>query len=358
MFRFFLLCWVLSFLFFSSCKEKIKSSDIEPSIILPIDTLENLLSEEVQNIDESISPIKKDIETVVPTERNEVENKKVINTNIQKEQSKLSPSQSVLKNSHELHVQKSDNIENVDKQTHIELKNEKPVLPEPLPIKDDTKKVVLLEKPNHNIWDKLLKKYVSSNGSVDYKSMLQDKMLLNDYISSLAGPFDMKSWSPNEKLAFWINTYNAFTIKLIVDNYPVRSIRDLFGGQPWSQSLVFANNTHYTLDEVQKKIIMRQFGDPRIHFAINCAAKSCPPLANKAYTKDNVNTLLETQTKSFINSNYNNIDNKKATLSKIFEWYASDFEDIIYFVNKYSTNKVNDKTKINFSEYDWSLNGQ
>jgi hypothetical protein len=145
---------------------------------------------------------------------------------------------------------------------------------------------------------------------------------------------------------------------LVLENYPITSIRDIYDGKPWSQPVIYANATYYSLDDIQKKIIMRQFGDPRIHFAINCAARSCPPLLNKAYTKNNLESLLETRTKSFINGDFNKIKTRQATLSLIFQWYEEDFGDVYEFINKYSLVAVNDKTKISFSDYDWSLNGK
>lgn len=223
---------------------------------------------------------------------------------------------------------------------------------------DKNKVISFVNRPDHEIFSRFLKKYVSDEGWVNYSGMTNDKTLLTSYIKSLEGPFEMKTWSTEEKLAFWLNVYNAYTINLIIENYPVKSIRDLYGGKPWSQPVIYANATYYSLDDIQKKIIMKQFGDPRIHFAINCAAKSCPPLLNRAFTKDNLESLLESRTKSFINGSPNRILKRQAVLSPIFQWYEEDFGDMYEFINKYSSVPVNDKTKITFSEYDWTLNGR
>lgn len=234
----------------------------------------------------------------------------------------------------------------------------KPVLPADLPIKDTESPIVFNKVPDHSLWTQLLKKYVSDKGHVNYKGMKSDEILLESYLKTLEGPFDMKKWSTYEKLAFWINVYNAYTVHLVLENYPIKSITQIYDGKPWSQSFVLANDTYYSLDDIQKKIIMKQFGDPRIHFAINCAAKSCPPLANKAFTKDNIESMLEMRTKVFINnSDFNVINSKNSSLSKIFDWYASDFDDVIDFVNKYSSIPLTPKVKITYTEYDWALNG-
>jgi len=278
---------------------------------------------------------------------------KVDNSILNDTRKKSSPSNTSTTPSEDLDISKNSTT----RHNNAKLEEKKPALAEPT-IENPNNKPSMMPAPDHQIWNTLLKKHVSSTGVVNYKGFKLDRSLLENYLKSLVGPFEMKSWSTYEKMAYWINTYNAYTVKLVVDIYPLKSIKDLHNGKPWSQSLVYANDTYYTLDDVQKKILMPQFGDPRIHFAINCAAKSCPPLANQAYTKGNVNNLLESQTQSFINSSFNNIDAKKATLSNIFDWYASDFDDVISFINKYSVKKIDGKTKINYNDYDWSLNGQ
>ena len=105
------------------------------------------------------------------------------------------------------------------------------------------------------------------------------------------------------------------------------------------------------------KILRPQFNDARIHFAVNCAAASCPPVLNRAWTASNLNSNLDKQTKLFINNAaFNNIDEKQVELSKIFEWYKEDFGDLITYINKYSNTKVKDNAKVSFREYDWALN--
>ena len=117
------------------------------------------------------------------------------------------------------------------------------------------------------------------------------------------------------------------------------------------------NGKKYSLNNIENDIIRPQFKDARIHFAVNCAAKSCPPILNAAFFGKSLDTQLEAVTKKFINnSKFQTIAALKLTLSKIFDWYAVDFGDINTFVNKYSTVKVNKNTVVIFKEYDWTLN--
>jgi len=112
-----------------------------------------------------------------------------------------------------------------------------------------------------------------------------------------------------------------------------------------------------SLNDIENVIIRPTFKDARIHFAVNCAAKSCPPLLNKAYTASNVQSLLESQTKKFVNNAaLTTITPDAVTISKIFDWYGEDFGDLITYLNKYSSTKINAGAKVNFMEYDWSLN--
>jgi len=214
-------------------------------------------------------------------------------------------------------------------------------------------------KISHTSFDSYLKKYVSGNGNVNYSGMKGDRQPLNDYMAELAKSTPKSDWSRNEKLAYWINAYNAFTIDLILSNYPVSKITDLDGGSPWKVSRITLEGKKYSLDQIENKIIRPQFKDGRIHFAVNCAAKSCPTLLNGAFLPSKLSSQLEKQTKKFVNNSaYNSISEGSATVSKIFKWYAEDFGDLKTFLNKYSTQKIGADTNIEYNEYDWSLNGK
>lgn len=224
-------------------------------------------------------------------------------------------------------------------------------------VKTPKKEVIELKQElSHTAWDGLLRKYVSSTGKVNYKGLKADKNF-ETYLKLLADNPIQSSWSRNKKMAYWINAYNAFTIKLIADNYPVSSITKLHGGKPWDHQWIQLGGKTYTLNDIEHKILRPQFKDARIHFAVNCAATSCPPVLNRAWTASNLNSNLDKQAKLFINNAaFNSIDEKKVELSKIFEWYAEDFGDLISYLNKYATTKIKDGATVSYKEYDWGLN--
>ena len=146
-------------------------------------------------------------------------------------------------------------------------------------------------QPNHNAFDTLLKKHVAATGKVNYKNLKADKAALEAYLKMLSENTPVDSWSKNDKFAYWINAYNATTLKTIVDNYPLSSITKLDGGKTWDVKRIKLGDKTYSLNDIENTIL-RPMGDARIHFAINCAAKSCPPLLNQAFTGKNLNALL------------------------------------------------------------------
>lgn len=209
----------------------------------------------------------------------------------------------------------------------------------------------------HDSWDKLLRKHVSTSGKVNYNGFKTDKAALDAYLKTLADNPPADAWSRAEKMAYWINAYNAFTIDLIAANYPVSSILELDGGKPWDVKRIILGGKKYSLNQIENDILRPQFNDARIHFAINCSAKSCPPLLNKAYTAARLEHTLEQRTRQFINNaKYNSLSAKAASVSKIFEWYAADFGDLRAFINKYAKVQLNPGATVRYLEYDWDLN--
>ena len=218
-------------------------------------------------------------------------------------------------------------------------------------------KTAVVAQPDFKSWDTFLKKYVSVSGDVDYKSIKANKKELEAITKAFSETSVLTSWSKNDQLAFWINAYNVFTIDLIVNHYPIKSIQNLDGGKPWDVKRIAIGGKKYSLNNIENDIIRPQFKDARIHFAVNCAAKSCPPILNSAFFGKTLDEQLDAVTKKFIsNTKYQNITPGKMTLSKIFDWYKVDFGDIFTFINKYNAIKVNKNTAIVYKEYDWSLN--
>ena len=213
---------------------------------------------------------------------------------------------------------------------------------------------------DHSAWNSLLKKHVNSQGLVDYKGFKNDKGKLDAYLKMLAQQNPSDDWSVQELLAYYINLYNAATVKLIVENYPVKSIKDIDG--PWTKGRVAIGDTNLSLGGIENGIL-RKMNEPRIHFAINCASKSCPKLLNEAYTAGKINEQLDRVTKAFINSDENDISANSPKLSSIFDWYQKDFtvngkQDVIGYINQYSNTQIKAGAPLTYKNYNWNLNEQ
>ena len=202
-----------------------------------------------------------------------------------------------------------------------------------------------------------LKKYVTNSGNVNYDKIKINKSELESIADQLTDTKPTDKWSKNEKMAYYINVYNVFTIKSIVDNYPVKSIKDITN--VWEKKIIPQGKVLYSLSEIENKIL-RKMDDPRIHFAINCASFSCPKLENEVYIADKLDKQLDAGAKEFINDKSKNlITASEIKLSNIFDWYSSDFKNdgsIIDYLNKYSNTKIEKKAKTRFLDYNWSLN--
>ncbi|UOB18758.1 DUF547 domain-containing protein [Abyssalbus ytuae] len=210
---------------------------------------------------------------------------------------------------------------------------------------------------DHSEWDVFLKKHVDVSGKVNYKAIREDDKELKSYLNQFIKVPPENSWNKNEKLAYWINAYNAFTIKLIVDNYPLSSIKDI--DSPWDKKFIPINGRLISLNYIEHEIL-RKMNEPRIHFAINCASFSCPRLLNEAYIPSKIEDQLNKVTSGFINNPSKNIVSEESvTLSKIFNWFKKDFETnggVINFINEYSLIKISKNVKVTYFKYDWKLN--
>ena len=210
---------------------------------------------------------------------------------------------------------------------------------------------------DHSPWTEILQTYVSDKGEVNYKELRNNKSVLENYLEKLAANPPNDKWDTDTQKAYWINAYNAFTIQLILKNYPLKSIKDL--KRPWELSFIKIDGGKIALNTIEHEIL-RPMGDPRIHFAIVCASKSCPKLLNYAYESETLDQQLEHVTKMFINDpSRNSISQSTAKISKIFKWYKTDFpksEAFIAFLNNYSTIKILAKAEIDYFNYSWKLN--
>ena len=211
---------------------------------------------------------------------------------------------------------------------------------------------------DYKVFDKLLKTYVDPNGRVNYKMPTKEKTAINQVLDQLQ-KINTQKLNEKARLAFYINLYNLTTLKVIADNYPIKSIKDIKGGKIWDIGLMVLNGKSYSLNELENQLIRGQYKEPRIHFLINCGAKSCPPLHTEAFTEKNIDELMDKRTRQFINDALSNtITPKQIKISKIFDWYQTDFGNLVSFINRYSKTKVLNNAKISFMDYDWDLNKQ
>ena len=221
---------------------------------------------------------------------------------------------------------------------------------------------------DHSIYAELLMKYVK-NGRVDYEGFKSEEAKLDDYLKILES-VDSKSLSEDEMFAFYVNAYNTWTIKLILSGYPeVKSIKDLGSlfKSPWKKEIVRIDGGVITLDNVEHDILRPRFKDPRVHFAINCAAISCPPLRAEPYQGDILGTQLDDSTRSFLNDpNRYKFEGNTFYVSRIFKWFAEDFKhDVLSFYLKYADEDLRRKLeakrtslRIQYLPYDWGLNSK
>jgi len=227
------------------------------------------------------------------------------------------------------------------------------------------------EEKLHAIWAELLNKY-AHEGVIDYQGFKKEEARLDDYLNVL-DTTDPSRLPKNERLALWLNAYNAYTVKLILDNFedgqPVESIRDIGGffSGPWDIKLCRVGGEVYTLDEIEHDIIRPRFQDPRVHFAVNCASQSCPPLISEPYIGDRLDEQLTGNTADFLNDKeFNYLDGSTLYVTKIFKWFSEDFDDdIAGFVRKYGKGDLQDRlielgeeVKVKYLDYDWSLNNR
>ncbi len=221
---------------------------------------------------------------------------------------------------------------------------------------------------SHTVWNDLLQQYVAENGFVDYKGFIKDSFRLNEYLDLLSASHPQKKWSKNEQKAYWINAYNAFTVKMVVDHYPVASIKDIKSGisfvnSVWDVKFINIQGQEYDLNNIEHSFLRKKFPDGRVHAAINCASFSCPPLRNEAYVADRLEEQLDEAMQTFINNpSRNRVSKEKAELSKIFRWFSADFKEdgksVIDFVNKYAKDPVSKDAEVIYLDYDWTLNEQ
>ena len=212
---------------------------------------------------------------------------------------------------------------------------------------------------NHADLDAILMEFVSPEGEVNYGELQKNGGQLEAYLKTLQSNQPDASWDAKATKAYWMNAYNAYTLQLMIENYPLKSITDL--EKPWDREWIPVGDEMKSLNWIEHEVLRKDFSDPRIHVGINCASKSCPRLAQTAFNEENVEGMLTELMTEFVNDGTRNqITEKKIGISSIFQWFEEDFTtegDIIDFLNEYSATKISPKAKISYIEYDWNLNG-
>ncbi len=233
---------------------------------------------------------------------------------------------------------------------------------------------------DHTAWTEILQANVQGD-AFDYAAVQKAPQKLNAYLETLQAvtPRELGGWTKEERYAFWINVYNAYTIKKVVDNYPLDSIKDLntglFGAKsvfnkefiPMSAHHPEGDKDELSLNDVEHGILRPKFKDARVHAAINCASYSCPPLLNEAFTAKKLDEQLDKQMKAFVvdtKRNQLNREKNRLYLSEIFDWFDDDFErdagTVREYVARFAPEKdrefIRNAKRIKYIDYDWSLN--
>ncbi|WP_407950651.1 DUF547 domain-containing protein [Parvibaculum sp.] len=232
--------------------------------------------------------------------------------------------------------------------------------------------------PDHAPWARLLEAYLAEGeggapNRFDYgalKANGEDRAALRAYIASLEAVVP-DALPRNEAFAFWVNLYNALTVEVVVDHYPVASIRDiaispgLFSTGPWGKKLATVAGRELSLDDIEHGILRPDFGDSRVHYAVNCASAGCPDLAASPYAGAELDAMLDSAARAYVNSPRGaRVEGGKLTASGIFKWYMKDFggteEGVLAELRKYAgpdlAAALENVSGVASYDYDWSLN--
>jgi len=220
---------------------------------------------------------------------------------------------------------------------------------------------------DHSAFDTLLHKHVTEGGFVDYDGLTKDAAALDAYITTI-GKADVETLGRDERLAFLINAYNAFTLRLILDHYPIDSIKDIPSDQRWDAKRWAVSGGTYSLNQIEHELIRPKFAEPRVHFALVCAAVGCPPLRAESYTGFRLEEQLTDQTR-YVHTHPRWFRLNEATgevgLTALYDWYGGDFtqraSSVTDFAAQYSPELVRlinagKEPRVTFLDYSWKLN--
>lgn len=224
---------------------------------------------------------------------------------------------------------------------------------------------------SHSAWNTILQQSVR-DGQVAYAALKKNDTPLQAYLKDLSATCatDYEGWSREQRLAFWINAYNAFTIRLILDHYPIASIRKIgwLPGAAFREKFIpmpGLKGGAISLNDIEHDTLRANFREPRIHFALVCASTSCPALRNEAYRASELGEQLDDQARTFLHDTSKNRFDAEANtlyLSQIFDWFRADFETEAASVQAYVARYMDDArvggpdVDVEYLDYDWSLN--
>ena len=226
------------------------------------------------------------------------------------------------------------------------------------------------QEPDYSQWNRILAAHYNPAHGMDYAGLKARDAKALMALRQQLGKVNVAKLSPKQQLAYWINVYNVNVVATVVEKYPVESIRDI-STDPIVRLNVFKKervpfgSELLSLDDVEHKKIRETFKDARIHFAINCAAKSCPPIRSEAYVGARVDAQLDEQAKKFLSGPYGarftrDGDELSMRVTKIMDWFGEDFEKWsggkVAFVRRYVTVPPSKEVKIVYDDYDWALN--
>jgi len=233
---------------------------------------------------------------------------------------------------------------------------------------------VSIDRINHTLWDTLLRKYCNAAGYVNYQAWhasATDLQALDQYLAHLSQASTTQSAAKASQLAFWINAYNAVTVKGILREYPTTSIKNhqslTFGYKIWDDLLLPVGSKKYSLNQIEHEIL-RKMGEPRIHFALVCASVGCPPLLNQAYRAQQLDAqLTATGKKFFANPQNFRAQGNSLQMSKLFQWYGGDFganqaaqlNALAPFMPRQAQAlATSGRASVSYLSYSWELNDQ
>ncbi|RYU82161.1 DUF547 domain-containing protein [Hymenobacter persicinus] len=219
----------------------------------------------------------------------------------------------------------------------------------------------------HEPWNALLAKHVTREGYVDYTGVLDDEDKLGAYLQTIRKtPPDEQQWSRPEQEAYWLNVYNAATVYMVLQYYPVQSmneikVKGLKGSKSaWEAASVTVGTREYSLNQIEREVLRNRFQDPRVHFALVSAARSCPPLLNEAYDGTRLSQQLDEQARRFLRTaGLNQLTPDHLRLSSLFDWYSAELgegETLITWLNHYADVKLAPTATVEFLPFDWTLN--